>query len=554
MPRKPPPPPLSAASLGPRSSSLNTPTPVSAASSTSSTRGPRRRPSPLNLTVQRDLVGQDEELSAQLMTDGLRSAITVVSEGEDDGELIPLLPVHWTTDSRPLAQSDLSKDIDNLSLLRQDVSANLRERPLAPVSPMSLASSDAGAVEDKDECGSSSLPVRSLLEADPRRVILDTRPLAAYLTSHLPSSLHLTAPAPSLGRPYTWDALGVYISPRKIWDAAKARNDVQIIVVGSSDGNEDLEQLERILEDLVGKESVKVVSGGWEAVLADKAVSATLITTTTTNSTETAAPPISQPNAGTALFDTTQDPYPTLPQLHPVPTHKQSMPSLRTGIKRTNVPSLSIKTGTPALSTAAPGPSRAPPPRLALNLDTGDATDDVGGLQQRHRRPSRSNTTGQYPDLHLNIPPAAVPSGSGSGSASPALKSPTSRIGSLRSPIMSGSPTALAPQTAGHLATASTSSRGVASAPFIVSTIIPSFLYLGPEITSQAEIRALRSMGIKRILNVAIECEDDQALGLSKAFERYTKIPMRDIVEETGVGRHMREACDLLGESSIGFC
>jgi hypothetical protein len=85
--------------------------------------------------------------------------------------------------------------------------------------------------------------------------------------------------------------------------------------------------------------------------------------------------------------------------------------------------------------------------------------------------------------------------------------------------------------------------------PFNVSTILPSFLYLGPEITSQAEIKALQELGIKRILNVAKECDDDQNLGLATAFEKYTKIPMRDTVEETGVNAYMREACDLLGES-----
>jgi hypothetical protein len=58
----------------------------------------------------------------------------------------------------------------------------------------------------------------------------------------------------------------------------------------------------------------------------------------------------------------------------------------------------------------------------------------------------------------------------------------------------------------------------------------------------------LKELGIKRILNVALECEDDQGLGLAGAFEKYTKIPMRDIVEETGVNRYMRDACDLLGE------
>jgi hypothetical protein len=60
------------------------------------------------------------------------------------------------------------------------------------------------------------------------------------------------------------------------------------------------------------------------------------------------------------------------------------------------------------------------------------------------------------------------------------------------------------------------------------------------------EVRELQRLGVKRILNVAIECQDDQGLGLSNEFERYHQIPMRDIVEETGVTQYIREACDFL--------
>jgi hypothetical protein len=54
-------------------------------------------------------------------------------------------------------------------------------------------------------------------------------------------------------------------------------------------------------------------------------------------------------------------------------------------------------------------------------------------------------------------------------------------------------------------------------------------------------------MGVKRILNVAIECADDKQLRMSERFERYHKIPMRDIVEESGVAKGMEDACKFLG-------
>ena len=101
------------------------------------------------------------------------------------------------------------------------------------------------------------------------------------------------------------------------------------------------------------------------------------------------------------------------------------------------------------------------------------------------------------------------------------------------------------PPTAG-LATARTG-----MAPFIVSTVLPSFLFLGPEITSEDDIEVLKRLGVKRILNVALECDDDEGLMLRDKFERYYRVPMRDTVEESGVGKGMRDACDFLDDARL---
>ena len=82
---------------------------------------------------------------------------------------------------------------------------------------------------------------------------------------------------------------------------------------------------------------------------------------------------------------------------------------------------------------------------------------------------------------------------------------------------------------------------------FTVSTILPHFLFLGPELTSPDHVEELQSLGVKRILNIAIECDDDQGLHLREKFEKYTRIPMRDTVEEENVARSVREACEALG-------
>ncbi|CAG8467694.1 10223_t:CDS:2 [Diversispora eburnea] len=65
---------------------------------------------------------------------------------------------------------------------------------------------------------------------------------------------------------------------------------------------------------------------------------------------------------------------------------------------------------------------------------------------------------------------------------------------------------------------------------FIVSTIIPDFLYLGPEISKKEEVEELESKGVKRILNMAFECVDN--LGLNEKFEQYLKLNVKDSVEE----------------------
>ncbi|CAG8706009.1 8673_t:CDS:2, partial [Acaulospora morrowiae] len=65
---------------------------------------------------------------------------------------------------------------------------------------------------------------------------------------------------------------------------------------------------------------------------------------------------------------------------------------------------------------------------------------------------------------------------------------------------------------------------------FIVSTIIPNFLYLGPEISKKEEVEEIEAKGIKRILNMAFECTD--TLGLNEKFDQYLKLNVKDSVEE----------------------
>ncbi|KAG7087476.1 hypothetical protein E1B28_013439 [Marasmius oreades] len=99
--------------------------------------------------------------------------------------------------------------------------------------------------------------------------------------------------------------------------------------------------------------------------------------------------------------------------------------------------------------------------------------------------------------------------------------------------------------------TSSTASEdeGEAIPGFVVSTILPGFLYLGPAPSLPSHSSTLLDLGVKRILNMAIECnEDDYGLALGSVFEKYTKISLRDIVEEDAIPRVVREVCEVLGE------
>ncbi|OCH91350.1 hypothetical protein OBBRIDRAFT_775346 [Obba rivulosa] len=86
---------------------------------------------------------------------------------------------------------------------------------------------------------------------------------------------------------------------------------------------------------------------------------------------------------------------------------------------------------------------------------------------------------------------------------------------------------------------------------FSVSTILPGFLYLGPELTAEEHVEELKSLGVKRILNLAIECDDDHGLHLRERFERYVRIPMRDTVEEDNITRGVREVCEALDDARL---
>ncbi|KAI9026545.1 hypothetical protein CLU79DRAFT_833435 [Phycomyces nitens] len=90
------------------------------------------------------------------------------------------------------------------------------------------------------------------------------------------------------------------------------------------------------------------------------------------------------------------------------------------------------------------------------------------------------------------------------------------------------------------LMTADVSPRTEADFGFVISEIIPGFLYVGPEIETVEQADQLENRQIRRVLNMAEECNDNVA----SLHERvvYRKISARDTVEMKNVDWVMMEA------------
>lgn len=86
---------------------------------------------------------------------------------------------------------------------------------------------------------------------------------------------------------------------------------------------------------------------------------------------------------------------------------------------------------------------------------------------------------------------------------------------------------------------------------FEVSTILPNFLYLGPDIQNEQDITELHAMGVCRVLNVAREIDELGPLNTRDRFQGYLKLPMLDSVEAKGVQDSIREACTFLDDARL---
>jgi hypothetical protein len=441
----------------------------------------------------------------------------------------------------------------------------------------------------------------------PRPLLIDTRPLNAFLLSHLRHSINLAIPSLILKRfrkPgagfQSMDALRQYITTdrgKKFWDETMKN--------GGWDGNvvvydEDMDEKYRnamqttawallpVLRQIVPHGAVEYLQGGLSSARADPSTHNLFLS----GDSDT---PLEQrqfrPKRGGGLSqldtlaasrskqlpqieqDTPQSPLPSAPLLSPSPTN--TPPVILSPSRSWTTNSIDIDIGSPS-----------PPPRQITKRPSVPSLRKID-TQSVERQPKLSLTT-QFSKsathltgpakpwnisrpAPLNIPPSPSPShlsltfpSSISGSSSTMTLGSqhlnVDRSGMLSNGLLSVTPTHSRPGTPRTPTTPLPPSPMTARQEdmdpptteeafpvFAVSTILPNFLFLGPELTTEYHVQELLALGVKRILNIAAECDDDQGLRLRKRFDSYTKIPMRDFVEEENIRKGIRNVCDILG-------
>lgn len=93
--------------------------------------------------------------------------------------------------------------------------------------------------------------------------------------------------------------------------------------------------------------------------------------------------------------------------------------------------------------------------------------------------------------------------------------------------------------------TADTSPRTESDFGFVISEIIPGFLFVGPEIENKDHADQLNARSIRRVLNMAEECQDE---GLDKESFVYHKISARDTLEMKNIELVMMEGVHFIGK------
>ncbi|CAE6468791.1 unnamed protein product [Rhizoctonia solani] len=395
-------------------------------------------------------------------------------------------------------------------------------------------------------------------------LVIDTRAPEAFAESHVPGSINmffLSLKFKRLLKPGAltdMSGLQPFIASeagRATWDhTIRHWNHSVVVIDHDMDPKNTGPQLLSLIQQLPDVRAAYFLAGG----LASCANDPRLVRTSVSQSESTDAMLVkkaSRPDLSGRIELLTSSPdSATLPELDPTPPphHDGSTSASSSGYLSPPAPARS-----PSLNDTSPSPSpsstaftatrpRAKAPKLT-RLDTKSAERLAPSLQiDTHTpvEPPRLSLHTQRPGVAkaatvplrpLNLRPPGSPSFLATSPSSPAFP---------RSP----SPRSAIPPTPG---TVRPSAAANSPHEFEVSTILPGFLYLGPEPSSKAHVKELKDLGVKRIVSVAIECDDDQGLELRRNFDKYLRVPMRDTVEEENVGRGVREVCAFLDDARL---
>lgn len=517
----------------------------------------------------------------------------------------PAYSVYYTPTTEFRESPTSARFIGNANLNSQSASSSALNTPLsrehARPSPVSFSLSEPPVVGPRLSPRQPALaptPVPAAVGVDPdalfarllasrRPLLIDTRPTASYLSARLKHSLNIAIPSLIVRRSTkqggfaSLNTLRTYITTdrgKSMWDEMTTGNglwDGNIVIYDEEMDDKNRDNLQilswamiSLLRPLVGNGTVEFLKGGIKAAFACGSVRDYIMTgeedlpapsehsdsrsddsprkgglfqlDTLTAARSKPMPEIEAPStspgpllpssAHNMLCDYTPSPSPSncvFPQF--AKPRKGSIPNLRrldtTSAERL-VPKLTLRT-LPVKSNTLAAPMNMSRRSSSSSLRSNSPSHLT--LPQSNKRPS-------------SLSPPSTSTSSGSLSPKRAFSpsyphSPTTPVGPISSPATARPDLDQPPTTEDPLPS------------FTVSCILPNFLYLGPEPSSPEHVEELQSLGVKRILNIAIECDDDQGLKLRQKFERYTRIPMRDIVEEENVSYSVREACEALGKS-----
>jgi hypothetical protein len=447
-------------------------------------------------------------------------------------------------------------------------------------------------------CGISPALLLSRLSSPTRPLLIDTRPVTSYTTSHLRHSVNMAIPSLILRRSRkttgafsSLDALRQFITTeegKQAWDQLMTGEDWDgdVIVYDQTMLQKDRHTAQSapwaimdVIAPLLPHGSVDYLEGGFAAARSHSYLSQLIANSSDaddSNQSYVKKPPLStppvvstgskKPLGGLSQLDThiaaPSKAFPEVEQPTPSP-----LPIMSTRLSSWNDDLSSPSPAPSATVFSRPQPPRRPSIPSLRRLDTDysslpslpklqvpmssnllaapSAQPSEKSLRSRSRSPSHLNLTFSTHSLqstHSVTSPMV--------NSFPDLGRPsTPSFSSFSPPKSPRTPMPRSPATARPEDQPPTTEEPFPE--FTVSTILPNFLFLGPELTTEEHVAELESHGVKRIVNIAAECDDDHGLHLRERFERYVHIPMRDTVEEDNITKGVRDVCTILGESCL---